>query len=119
MSNASSHNQSIITLSSLKDKKSRDTIPCRIEFIRELMRGQKFEPLINFDSTDTECFEPKRTDNDSGDSYDTRVLLKKCHMDFTNVISQLGNDGKLLYIKSGTTGHTFKGTAKDDSGEFN
>ena len=34
----------------------RDTIPCRIEFIKELLKDKKLEPLVDFDRTDTEYF---------------------------------------------------------------
>lgn len=82
MSNKSNNSQdkSIFTLSSNKNKdKARDSIPCRINFIKDLIKGQKFDSLVNFDNTETECFVNKnnRHENESGESYDTRILLKK------------------------------------------
>ena len=38
---------------------------------------------------------------------DIREVLPKKYIDFSIAINNLG--GKLLYIKSGSTGHTFKG----------
>ena len=96
----------------------KDTIPMRIEFIRNLMKDKELESLINFNSTETENFIGGRGDDDeSGESYDTRVVLKKRTFDFKNIISQFG--GKLEYLKSGTTGHAFKGSVIDGEGEFN
>jgi len=91
----------------------KDNIPYRLESIKKILGGNELEPLINFDDNiDTEKYIGKSMDdNDSGESYDTRIVLKKKVHDFTNIISQTG--GKLTYIKSGTTGHTFKGVTKD------
>jgi hypothetical protein len=98
-------------------KLDKDSIPMRIEFIKNLLHGKDLDPLVNFDSTETENFIGLRGgDDESGDSYDTRVVLKKRIHDFKNIITQIG--GKLKYIKSGTTGHTFKGIATDSHGDF-
>jgi hypothetical protein len=94
----------------------KDSIPMRIQFIRQLLEGKDLNTLVNFDTTDTEHYIGRDNDMESGDSYDTRVVLKKRILDFKNVILQIG--GKLKYIKSGTTGHTFKGIAKDSNGPF-
>ena len=99
-----------------QEKKSLDTIPCRIELIKELLKGKQLEPLVDFNQTDTEYFMKEKDENASGESYDTRVVLKKRFYNFANVIFQIG--GKLRYIKSGTTGHTFKGEINDDYGTF-
>ena len=95
----------------------KDSIPMRIQFIKDLLNGKDLEPLVNLDSTDTDNFVCKKTnDEDSKDSYDTRVVLRKKIYDFNNIITQMG--GKLKYIKSGTTGHTFKGTSEDNKLEY-
>lgn len=100
----------------LKDNEKKDTIPCRIDIIKELLKGKKLEALINFDNTDTDQFYNRKNDNESGESYDTRVVLKKRFFGFSDIITQIG--GKLKYIKSGTTGHTFKGEILDNYGSF-
>lgn len=105
------------SLSSLRDIDKMDTIPCRIEFIKNLLSGKELEPMVNFDNTDTEYFLPICEDEDSTKSKDTIAILKKRFFDFTKIINQIG--GRLEYIKSGTTGHTFKGRAMDEFGEFN
>ena len=95
----------------------KDSIPMRIQFIKNLLEDKDLQPLVNFDSTDTENFICRNIkDDESGDSYDTRIILKKRILDFKNIIQQMG--GKLKYIKSGTTGHTFKGISDDGNFEF-
>ncbi len=101
------------TLSGLKDRNNNDSIPFRINFIKELLDSKELKPLVNFDITETDNFISKKFKNsdsneyDSFESHDTRQSLNKKILDFNGVISQIG--GKLLYIKSGSTGHTFKG----------
>lgn len=98
-----------------KDKKY-DTIPFRIDFVKKLLEGKKLEPMAPLDNYETEEFlHPngyKNCDSD-GESFDetssrdSRMILNKKIHNFYNVINEIG--GKLLYVKSGTTGHTFKG----------
>lgn len=98
------------TLTNLRDKE-QDTIPFRIDFIRNLLNKGELKPLVNFDNTDTENFVNKinnnYNDSESDKTHDTRAILNKKVHDFNSIISQIG--GNLLYIKSGSTGHTFKG----------
>ena len=59
-------------------------------------------------------FEGENEEEDSiNNSEDIRNLLPKKYLDFNSTIRQLG--GKLLYIKSGSTGHTFKGVHPEDT----
>jgi len=94
--------KSVHTLRPNKNKNNLDSIPCRLEFIKDLMKGQNIDPLIDIETVD---------DDNSGESFDTRHKLHKKTLDFSKVIEGLG--GKLDYIKSGTTGHTFHGIAGD------
>jgi len=75
-------------------------IPDRINIIENLINDtEDVQSIINFkDNSDT---------INSNIVDDIRDLLPKKYLDFNKAISQLG--GKLLYIKSGSTGHTFKG----------
>jgi len=111
-----SDNKSLSTLN--PNKYEKDTIPYRIEFLRQLLEGKQLKPLIDFNCTDTESFINKVNEDDtkSGESYDTRIILKKRVYNFANIINQIG--GKVEYIKSGTTGHAFKGHADDPNGGF-
>jgi serine/threonine protein kinase len=112
------------TLSSLKDKE-QDTIPFRIEFIKELLRGTIIKPMVDLDNTETERFlqgddnsvNEDDTNMSEYSSHDTRTLLNKKVHDFYDAIEQIG--GNLMYIKSGTTGHAFKGTITGKNGSQN
>lgn len=103
-----------------------DGIQSRIGFIKELLKNKKLEMMVNFDNEDTENFtypsNYKSLDSDSNGSLessnnsgDTRYVLNKKIHDFHAVITQIG--GRLLYIKSGTTGHTFKGMINTSDGK--
>jgi hypothetical protein len=88
--------------------KKNSSIPLRINFIKDILKDNALEPLVNFNNNDTDNFKKKKhTESESYDSNDTRYVLNKKIHDFYKVINKIG--GKLIYIKSGTTGHTFKG----------
>jgi len=76
----------------------------RIDFIKILLDGTELEPMIQLNYVDTETVE-------STNKNILKVMPKET-MTFKDVINQIG--GKLLYIKSGTTGHTFKGICYPD-----
>ena len=74
-------------------------VPYRLELIKKLIDGKILDYMIDFKNT-----------NQSGGGFnsdDIRELLPKKYIDFNRAIRELG--GKLLYVKSGSTGHTFKG----------
>ena len=80
-------------------KKNFNLIPERIQTIQDMVTGS-IDPIVDFKNS-TDSFEyPTNTE-------DIRELLPKKYIDFSKAITELG--GKLLYIKSGSTGHTFKG----------
>jgi serine/threonine protein kinase len=85
---------------SKKSSKNFNLIPERIETIKSMVGKSNIESIIDFKNS-TESFEyPTNTE-------DIRGLLPKKYIEFGKAISELG--GRLLYIKSGSTGHTFKG----------
>ena len=94
-------------------KTNSEHISSRISFIRNLLKGKQLEPIImiDFDHCNTEYIEKSR------DEYDIRNIIFKKVLDFNKIISEIG--GKLEYIKSGTTGHTFKGTSFIDPNDKN
>jgi serine/threonine protein kinase len=100
-------NNNINALINLKNNKFND-IPARIEFIKTLLGGNKLNPMVNFDMCDTEQAESRTN------GFDIRNIMTKKYMDFNKLICEIG--GKLLYINSGTTGHTFKGIIYDTDG---
>jgi len=75
------------------------------------------KPLANFDiSADTECFngaleKRKLSENQSAD---TKSVLGKKTLNLQKVIT--GLNSKLIYIKSGAYGNTFKGIIYDEEG---
>ena len=82
------------------NKKNFNLIPDRINTIKDMVGGNNIESIIDFKNS-TESFEYPTNKED------IRELLPKKYIDFGKAINELG--GKLLYIKSGSTGHTFKG----------
>lgn len=94
---------SLVAMSS-KDK-SKTIVPeekkpteSRIDFVRNILGGTKLKPMIDFDHCDTEST--------------TNIRLNKKIMDVKELFSTM--DIKLKYLKSGTTGHTFKAISKID-----
>jgi hypothetical protein len=85
------------------DKKSQEKfnqIPYRLDCIQEMVGGKILDSMIDFknDGDNTSY----HTSNE-----DIREMMPKKYIDFNKAVKELG--GKLLYIKSGSTGHTFKG----------
>ena len=79
----------------------------RLYFIQELLDGKKLNPIIDDNCADTEALISHNDHKNNCDCHDIKCILKKKILDFKSIITQIG--GKLIYIKSGTTGHTFKG----------
>ena len=82
----------------METKNTLNVISDRIERIKNTINDSFIEPLIDFNN---------KSENVSTNSNDIREIIPKKYIDFVKVINELG--GKLLYIKSGSTGHTFKG----------
>ena len=78
-----------------KEKKFNQ-IPFRIETIHNMIDGKILDSMI-----DTNDIYSNSTNED------IREILAKKYIDFNKAVKDLG--GKLLYVKSGSTGHTFKG----------
>ena len=73
----------------------------RTDMIRNILEGNNLKSLIDFECNDTESFINNKND------IDIRDVLNKKMLDFSEVINKIGS--KLVYIKSGTSGHTFRG----------
>lgn len=88
----------------IKEKKKFNLIPERLSCIETMTKGKVVDCILdNKNSSETNDLK----------SEDVRELLPKKYIDFGKAIKELG--GKLLYIKSGSTGHTFKGVHKDQT----
>jgi serine/threonine protein kinase len=115
--------------SSLSNISKKNTLTSRIKFIKQITSNNSkntnysvpLEPLVDFDQLDTEYYTNYNNGSASSEgSFDTKTLLKKRTLNFNHVIQQMTeNTGKLDYIKSGTTGHTFKVCATDKDGSYN
>lgn len=110
-----SDNESIRSLSNHEDK-PYDTVTFRLDFLKDILQNNKLRPIIDpDDNLTTEAFiHPDGYECEDNESHDIREIIGKQYCDFYQVITQIG--GKLTYIKSGATGHTFKGYIHTDDG---
>lgn len=73
--------------------------------IKNILKDNELECLIDLDNINTESFV------NVTNKTDTKDVLKKKNLDFSDVMNKIG--GKLVYVKSGSTGHTFRGFNPD------
>jgi hypothetical protein len=97
------------------------TINHRIDIIREIVGNSNITPLTDFDSKNVTNPNDllKHNDHDcdlNTNCKDSTCILKKKLVNFKAMINKMGTS--LEYIKSGTTGHTFKGEVKLKNGEI-
>ena len=94
---------------------NNNSIENRILSIKRLMQNSNLEiinPLKTMEqSLDTEFYEGPKDNK----SLDTKTILGKKTVDFYNVINRLNS--KLMYIKSGAYGNTFKGVITNGDDE--
>ena len=96
---------SLVVLSNNKNRNTSDNddsekkpTKSRINFVKKLLDGNKLKPMVDFDNFDTESA--------------TNTKLNKRIMDVREQFMSM--NVKLRYLKSGTTGHTFKAISKKD-----
>lgn len=92
---------SLIALSNKKvsdGSENKKPTEFRIDFVKNILDGNKLRSMIDFDTCDTES------------SINTR--LDKKIMDVKELFTSM--NVKLKYLKSGTTGHTFKAISRID-----
>jgi serine/threonine protein kinase len=98
-----------------KNFNNSNTIQSRIFNIKNLISNAKLElinPLKTMDvGLETEFYEGPKENK----SMDTKTVLGKKTLDFYNIINRLNS--KLLYVKSGAYGNTFKGIVANDNDE--
>ena len=91
----------------MSTEKKFNKIAHRINTIKDMVKDKTVDSIVDYDvEADIEVDENLASE-------DIRNLLPKKYLDFNKTIKELG--GKLLYIKSGSTGHTFKGVHPEDS----
>lgn len=90
-----SNNNNSSDKSQIEEKKPTET---RIEFVKQLLNGNKLKPMVDFDNCDTESI--------------INTRMRKKIMDVKELFNSL--NVKLSYLKSGTTGHTFKAVSKNN-----
>lgn len=99
----------------LNKNENLNTIESRIFNIKNLIGEARLEPINPLrtmdNGLDTEFFEGPKDNK----SMDTKTVLGKKTLDFYNIINRLNS--KLVYIKSGAYGHTFKGVITDENDE--
>lgn len=92
---------------------NQSSIQARILSIKKLIKESKLEvinPLKNMDQTvETDFFEGPKENK----SCDSRAVLGKKTLNFYTIINRLNS--RLIYIKSGAYGNTFKGIITDDN----
>ena len=89
----------------MDNKPKFDHISNRVDFIHNLLKDKKLDPLID---VKVSIDHKGGSDEQKKEKLkDMRELLNKKTFDFNQIINEIG--GKLQYVKSGTTGHTFKG----------
>ena len=93
-----------------EELKKFNKIDYRLKSIDSMISSDTLDSMIkpNSNNLDTEI---------DSNTEDIRNILNKKYIDFTKAIKTLG--GKLLYIKSGATGHTFKGVHASNSSRPN
>lgn len=91
-----------------KLKKKFNLISHRLGNIENLIHDNPVETLVNW-------YKSKNMDSLTKD--DIREILPKKNYNFGKVMEQIG--GKLVYIKSGSTGHTFRGVYIEDEDKPN
>lgn len=84
--------------SSSQTESSNKPTDSRIEFVKNILNGNKLKPMIDYDNCNTETA--------------TSTNLNKKTLDVKELFNSM--DVRLIYIKSGTTGHTFKAVSKTD-----
>lgn len=79
----------------------------RLNLIKNILKKSSLKPMFKLNDASTENFIPKTSIKSN-----SRILLDKKEINIVDVQKEL--EFKMLYIKSGSTGHTFKGIINND-----
>ena len=106
----------------MSNEKKFNKIAHRLNTIKDMVKDKSVDSIVDYDISnpgdshdDLDMNGGTVSTNQNSD--DIRNLLSKKYLDFNKTIKELG--GKLLYIKSGSTGHTFKGVHPEGSEKNN
>ena len=94
----------------MQKNKEFDHINYRIYFINSLLNNVDISSMTETSFNIIENYINnliKYNKNNDNENNDLRKFIEKKNLDFNTIIKKIG--GKLLYVKSGSTGHTFKG----------
>lgn len=81
------------------DKDEKKPTESRIDFVKNLLNGSKLKPMVDYDNLNTEVAR--------------NTVLHKRIINARELFTNM--NVKLRYLKSGTTGHTFKATSKNNA----
>jgi hypothetical protein len=96
-------NTNLIKSTDFINRKKSDQINFRIDFIEKILAGKQLKPLfMAINDNVTGQIDSSVTNGNR----DIRTVLQKDFFKLNQVIKDLG--GKLIYVKSGSTGHTFR-----------
>ena len=106
----------------MSNEKKFNKIAHRLNTIKDMVKDKSVDSIVDYDISHPDDHQDDLdlnggTVSTNQNSDDIRNLLSKKYLDFNKTIKELG--GKLLYIKSGSTGHTFKGVHPEDSEKNN
>jgi serine/threonine protein kinase len=90
----------------------RKRTPDRVELIRSIAANSRFASLLMEPGETTHIVHHEHSDDDA-DCTSVKCILRKRVKSFSDTIRRIG--GKLEYIKSGTTGHTFRGVSPESN----
>ncbi len=103
-----------------KIKKEYNTIDYRVNIIQQILKYKKVKPLTIVEKKDDTGNKKNYVvhtehDDEITDCNDIRCILDKDIQNFHTFLHKFGDS--LKYIKSGSTGHTFKLKGKNEKGE--
>jgi len=103
------------SLSKLQER-DYDTLQYRVNFAKTLIQNTPLQNIVDYDNTETENFittkETPKYLSKGYSEFHTKTKLSKKKYNLYNIIPLIG--GTLHYIKSGSTGHTFRGFIQDE-----
>jgi len=108
-------NTSLVNTTDFINQKKSDQINFRLDFIKEILNGKQLKPLFMLLNDGNNNDNDNNQETYKNGNKDIRTILQKDFFKLNNVINELG--GKLTYVKSGSTGHTFRAISSCSNNE--